>query len=526
MEPDSVSDTVMDQGSWWIWACWLKSGNDYEFLYGCAAATSRAPAWKAEVQKANLRNNFCMIVQQCTISAFEFSELETNFRDGLIDLTSIFGQATPNVSIRAIGSSIQNVLGHTAATNESYFSFPDTETSPNTRANFAEILRILERELNFPFSSSYVHHLGSFEVFHLKSWLDKQQPFALQVVSSTQENGKSRYLEMRRGHDFAQHSHLLHVVGLTNDNVLFDRICLLQAGELSTKILDFLEPLDNIEFRLFDYSGGHLLHHEKMAFLREIRIGMSIVGKQITIADKLESRAAQKNANLGGRAGKIISHTTQRSQVNFPAVDAIRNHKQTMQLWRDKAIAPLSEDLWLVPDVESEVVAIEHLNKLVNSVSVHTAVLIDPWFGETALKRFATRLTSQDLTFIIITSLADIDPDSDEQLAPGGAVEKLKNALEQVMPYINPKISLLNLRNGKTQAFHDRYLLLRYHEGPDRVYLLSNSLNKSAGDWPFCISLLSRDVTLQVVPYIEGLCLGKDIAGKTNPSITFQWPNV
>ena len=82
---------------------------------------------------------------------------------------------------------------------------------------------------------------------------------------------------------------------------------------------------------------------------------------------------------------------------------------------------------------------------------------------------------------------------------------------------------MLSLVDGTNKAFHDRYLLLYSHDGMAKVYLLSNSLNKVAGDWPFCMSVLATDVGREVQRYIEGLCEGRDIARDKKLTTNLDW---
>jgi hypothetical protein len=86
-------------------------------------------------------------------------------------------------------------------------------------------------------------------------------------------------------------------------------------------------------------------------------------------------------------------------------------------------------------------------------------------------------------------------------------------------------LTMLNLVDGKERAFHDRYLLLYPHEHPAKVFLLSNSINKLAGNWPFAMSLLAPDVTREVQRYIEALCDGRDSARNKSLTISFKWPS-
>lgn len=135
------------------------------------------------------------------------------------------------------------------------------------------------------------------------------------------------------------------------------------------------------------------------------------------------------------------------------------------------------------------------------------------------------RLQSTDVALTIVTSWTKINPDTglafENSISPS---EKLSRMLRGVSHLLNPRLKVINMVARNDQAFHDRYLLLYPHEGPTKIFLLSNSVNKMAGRWPFCMTLLSDDIKHEVQNYIEGLCRGQDVTGSTNPSVTFSWP--
>jgi hypothetical protein len=54
--------------------------------------------------------------------------------------------------------------------------------------------------------------------------------------------------------------------------------------------------------------------------------------------------------------------------------------------------------------------------------------------------------------------------------------------------------------------------------------MLSNSINKMSGSWPFCMSKLEPAIARHVREYIEQLCKGKDNSREGNPNITYEWP--
>lgn len=249
------------------------------------------------------------------------------------------------------------------------------------------------------------------------------------------------------------------------------------------------------------------------------------MGHQTTIIDKLEEKAGQSNSNLRQRAATVVSRITSRSRIDLPGNNSVRNFAQKMGRLADARIARPSDDLWLPPSVKSEVAVIEHFNNLLHGGSVHAGVIVDPWFGAHALRQFAIRMSSKDVSLTIVTSWLASDPDSRESSVPENSIENIKQTLSEISRFINPPLRIVNLQNNQRQAFHDRYLWLQYHDGSEKIFLLSNSLNRSAGDWPFCMSLLAPDVNRQVRAYIEGLCQGRDVTGRTAPTISFRWPD-
>jgi len=182
--------------------------------------------------------------------------------------------------------------------------------------------------------------------------------------------------------------------------------------------------------------------------------------------------------------------------------------------------------LWFPRGIEGEIGAIAHLNHLIDAGQITEAVLVDPWFGADALHQFVLRLSSQNVGLTILTSWTNIDPDTNEELPPGESpTAKLEAALGKLQPFLTPRLTMLNLVDGKERAFHDRYLLLYPHEHPAKAFLLSNSINKVAGNWPFAMSLLASDVSRQVQRYIEALADGRDIARNKSLTVNFTWPS-
>jgi hypothetical protein len=252
---------------------------------------------------------------------------------------------------------------------------------------------------------------------------------------------------------------------------------------------------------------------------------MAPIGRQMTVEDDLSRRAAGKDVAFGAQVSTVMVHSSHRSMIGAPAKGTWRWFAEDMEQRVAAYLPTSSEDQWFPRGIEGEVGAIAHLNHLINGGQITRAVLVDPWFGAEALARFVLRLGSQDVRLTIVTSWTDTDPDTDAPLDPAERpTAKLEAALGRIAAFLSPRLTMLNLVDGNERAFHDRYLLLYPHEHPPKIFLLSNSINKLAGNWPFAMSLLAADVGREVQHYIEGLCEGRDEARHKSLTISFRWP--
>ena len=109
--------------------------------------------------------------------------------------------------------------------------------------------------------------------------------------------------------------------------------------------------------------------------------------------------------------------------------------------------------------------------------------------------------------------LVEIDPDADgvDAKATANHLAKLITTANEWAERLCGQISIFHIRrgDGAKQAFHDRYLSVVDQQGVPTVYLLSNSLSKAAGDWPFAICQLDRVMSWRVHDYILSVIEGR-----------------
>ena len=522
--PAINAPTLTRPWSWWVFCAWRPNKDVGSFIYGCAAKCFRPSGWSFR-QEVHIGDG-TLITSQITATDAAFRGFETDLAAGTIRPALMLGESVPEASVAAKRVVVQWALGHTAAKSEMYYSLPSRQDIVGDNdANLERVLSALEHELGLPFKTSYAVHLGNFEIFGLHPWLDQPPPFVIERTSVPDLGGEGpETWEIARTPAFANARHTAHFTGLAAGDVVVDRLIFLPAGEHRTSVVA-PEPLDQFRFRLFDASGETLLHSEEHSLLRQISLTMSPISQQVKIDDDLARRAAQKGVALESSAALVHAHTSHRSLVGAPTCGSWREWAGEMEHWAAAYMPPPSEDRWFRRGIEGEVGATAHFNHLISGAQVKGAILVDPYFGTDALSRFVVRLGSRDVYLTIVTSWTTVDPDSGLLLPPDQLrTQRLEEALNKLRPFINPQLAVINVVDGQEQAFHDRYLLLYPHEGAVKVFLLSNSLNKAAGKWPFAMSLLARDVGREVQRYIEALLRGRDIAREKDLTVTFRWP--
>jgi hypothetical protein len=525
MLPARSSPSSHKASSWWFCIAWIEREGGGGFVYGCAARSFHSEGWSDNVA-FEISGEARLIVYQSTVADENFTRFQDTLNAGNIDTVSVLPSKTIQARVAASRAILREALGQSGVRTQLHYTLPDVKALIGSAEGTLErVLSVLQEQLNLPFKGAYAGHLGNFEIFELHPWLDAPQPFLFEAVpNSNFDREGPQVMEISRSPEIAAAEHTAHIVGRVNGEIILDRLIRLPKGERRMPV-HVQEMLDQFDFRVFS-EDGTLLHSEQQSFLNRIGFVMAPIGRQMTIEDDLSSRAGSQGKGLGSWASTVVVHSSHRSMIGAPSAGSWQKFAEDMQQLVATDLPKPSEDRWIPRGIEGEVGAIAHLNHLINAGQITRAVLVDPWFGAEALQRFVLRLGSQGVQLTILTSWTDTDPDTNMILNPGESpTAKLEAVLRQVETFLAPHLTMLNLVDGKDRAFHDRYLLLYPHDHAAKVFLLSNSINKVAGNWPFAMSLLAPDVSRQVQRYIEALCGGKDTARNKALTISFKWPS-
>jgi hypothetical protein len=517
--------------SWLVWICLLeKTDSDIEFIYGLSAESTKEAGWCSEPEELFLIDGYKLVFKQSLITEDAFESLLCQLEKGCVDVGCVFEGVLDSYQVCDRSTAIQPALGHSTARVDSFFTLPDLEGifGENLNDILPIILSALQDKLNIPFRDSYSSKFGCFEVMHLNEWLDLPVPFNFDLVRSRDDgpdNGGTKCIEVSRSVEFANQKHTAHIICKFDGDTILNRFVELAPHVLRSDPITSPRDFDEYEAWLF-CENGEIIHHEHHNLIREIGGGLNLQGRQVQLSDNLTRRAQQVDPDLGKRAAQVRSHSSYNGfSVKFGFTGPSLAFSRKMKNLVSELFPEPSRDKWFPKTVEAEVSFIEYFRTLLDRSRAKKAILVDPFFGVDALKRFALRLESSDLELTIVTSWTEIEPDTGNRFAQGvNPTDSLDVALVSIAEFINPQLKVINIHAKGKKAFHDRYLLTYPPEGLPEVFLLSNSLNKASGNWPFCMSLLAFDVSREVCAYVEGLCRGEDLSGSVNPTIDYRWP--
>lgn len=516
------------KNAWWVALACTKpreTGADRGiFVYGCAAPCDRRPGWRPGPHRLDLPESRVLEVAETVVDATTMDTFRNSLAEGHIDPAKLGFVDGAQVRIKDVRTTIGLGLGHSAAQFQTYHSVPALDGAFGENPALIQSLEFLEEKLGLPFKSSHAGRVGAFEVIDLQDHGEEDAPVLLEKDRNQDPRRPGpETLFISRNKVFASGRQHAHVVFCAGRDVIVDRLVALPPNIRSVAV-DAPEKVDAFTFSLFS-DDGQLLHKQDASFFRTFSVGMALGGPTHEISDELTRRAEAHDPVLGGQVRRVQKRSTELSTFGGTSPGSARAFDEMMRIRLAGAFPDGGADRWFPHGIEGEVGVIARLNKLLDGHRVREAVLVDPWFGTDALRRIVLRLENHDLHLTLLTSWTETDPDTSEKLPPSApGATRLQAELSRLKSHLPRNMRVLNLADGARQGFHDRYLMLRLRESPTEVYLLSNSLNKAAGKWPYSMSRFTAEVARSAEAYIDGLCQGRDLARDRNLAITRLWP--
>lgn len=507
--------------NWWLWCGHLEAGDERELVYAILAPTHEQPSEISQIAHP-VTDGLALVAHETVVGP----ELGTRMRDaadrGTLDFPAM-GISLPATTVSTRRSTIEAVLGHGAASVDAHYTLPRLgllRAAPP--GALRALLRLLEEELGLPFAGRLIGHLGNLDVVDFDG-----NPPDSPVSVATLSGRSGLVVEFRRKRDWIDQTMLAHLKTTSGGEVLLDELIPLPAGD--GRVEHAIPPATvGLEVSIFDASGGPLRHHEEASLLGTMHLNMDLQGRTIRLNDQFAKRMQGAGKATAGEASERTEF--HRSRSTMAEVDRrIDRHAVTLRAWL-AAETPESRDRFFHRTLAAEWGAVAHIRSLLDDAETESAILVDPFFGNESLLRLLTRLRRSGLDLTVITAWATTDPDTAREIrtersdALNENVQRLRLLADQLTGLLAPKLRLLNLVRGGDPAFHDRYLLLR-RVGDDEpiIYLLSNSINGLAVNWPFCMSALNGPAARQAVDYVEGLARGADVASEGAIEANFDW---
>jgi hypothetical protein len=314
----------------------------------------------------------------------------------------------------------------------------------------------------------------------------------------------------------------IHVILKNFDEVLSDLLLDISPGQ-SELFVEANGHITDVTLYAFD-SDGRIADHLRGTFAQQFNFEIAAHGRSDALPPVFAG--APQSADLKKRP-RI--HTT---RFKGPAAGDRSGGLDVVRRQRDhvgKLIGGSDgsrENVWFERGAEGQIDVIRWIKAKIERPGTTSAYLIDPYLGSDALKRVIARQGHENVDLTIVVSPGRIDPDADEvdTKATADHLAKLVATADEWAERLCGQISIIHIRRGEgaKQAFHDRYVSIVDQQGVPTVYLLSNSLNKAAGDWPFAISELDRIMSWRVHGYIQAVIEGKQGELDLHPELLWR----
>ncbi|WP_168854889.1 VPA1262 family N-terminal domain-containing protein [Novosphingobium sp. ERN07] len=508
---------------WWIWLAFIKHANGTaSHLYGCASKT-RKPVRFPSSRPIPLPSSAQLEIVQYTVTEAQALPVLALLDHGQIDLSSLKNDA-PKAKVLAKRAIMANALGNNATRMWSYIGATAAVDVLPELNDIPALLEALNSELGLDFRDQFANHIGGFDIFDRPPWREEEDPFTVTIFNANAHEPDHTILIGRRdGHKSPLRFHL--IATNANSDVIVNRLITMDAGVAEHRMTT-PEPVYGCKASFFGVDGETLYEYDQ-TFIRTVNFGLNAVVKTVQIDDGLTQRARGKGADKARNASHAprLARTTSTVTADpAPVAErrfSILNHMAA-------AFADNSKDRWFSRTFDSELGVIAYFNELLGDPAVEAATFVDPFVNDGTIGRLL-RLDRIGLPLTVLMSWGKTDPDTGleqtEEMTQAN-LEVLENVLERAGPLVGPRLSLRNIvmENGK-QAFHDRYLMTQSKAGTSEIYLLSNSLNAMAKNWPFCLSLLSGRASSDAAKYIQELLDGKDATREKPFRTTFAWPD-
>lgn len=382
------------------------------------------------------------------------------------------------------------------------------------RENINEVIRLLSEETAICFLNNAADRIGNIEVYIPNK---EQESFQWCVSKSVDEKNKNT---TAKGIRVIKKGKINYDV-LVNCSLYNADRCLINVVKEMKSSDDEIEfsggeVISEVEINIWNKETGELIYRNHSNIVRQIILSTCVDNKTKYLINDDWSKKLERT--FGGsikKEGKLnqIKSVERQSKAMVSKIGDFSDDpwNESGQL-ADKLIRTYriesSKGAFCkkVDEGECEIDSFQKIIHFINEPGVRKVIIVDPYFSVISMKKFFTRITNLGVRVEIITSLSNIDPDKEGSEATDHEyIDKVRKFLTDNYQIIHQYLRIINVtKNGKT-VIHDRYLVRLLEDGTIDGYLLSNSLNSAGQNYSFVIAPMEKEVTYQVLEYINEL---------------------
>lgn len=378
----------------------------------------------------------------------------------------------------------------------------------------------LEAWSSLSFTKAYAQRLGCFEVhsFHPPA---EQEQFSI-TIESAMISGKLTPIgiAIHRPKELRDEYHVAQVVFRNIHDITLSELVYMPPGVSQSRAVTSREYVSEASVQIYSGNGRRLVYHEHWHSLRGVGFEMQMITARARIADKFSSTQLSSRPKLQEQVESVIYGLRSKDSVVPSSSDPWYMMANEMHRLVAMSRETRKRDRFFPRSDDEQVSVILHLKGLIEDIRNAEVIIADPFFDSAALGRVIARITSAPKKLTVITSLFRKRDDGENS-------DSFTRVLEKNRRLLPSQLSVVSVVRGDDQAFHDRYVYLKSIDGKVLVYMLSNSLNNAAARWPFCISALDTETSLEVGYYLENLKSGRDVHN-LQAEVVFQpiWPRL
>lgn len=389
------------------------------------------------------------------------------------------------------------------------------------------LLNALEDRTGLDFSNAYSERIGNFEIFDFPlGGCHFLPPVIVKMIKKI--NGRntisSRSISIVRKDDLYKKKNFAHVVLINCGDVIFDGIKILGKNIKETDPIGGDEEISDYEVGIFTYPEGDLIFYECMSLIRKISMSMGIKGGARSIISNF-------SAKLSGETKKNFENATPFStgfggvHIGSYEFDPWSPSKSTVRTFVQNRVCEPRLSRWFPRGLAKQMETLEFIRGLIDNHNTNEVIIVDPFFGTAMFEKLLIRISHTTPIIKIYTCCLGKNPDTNTK--EDNPRDIIKKACQDFKVLLPPRFKMVNVLRGKDQAFHDRYLVIKKKGGDEDIWMMSSSLNKAAGEYPFCMTKLETATAREVFYYISGFDENLDIAApKAKTKFDVIWDTV